>query len=347
MNSSRACLDTLSVAIPQPLEKQGIICFGHNHHNLSVEDVDYRIKADAMMAAEQKQYEMLWNILEEAELSSQNAPENQKTFYIFVEQTRTIFPEADVVRQRIIEGLLYYSANRAFKRTMVVNGDARKLCNIAYQILMLEKLHFLQILGHQSEKKKHPVADCYVHLLTFEDLIKEFHTLYQQMSSFRDSWENTRIQQEFNADLGYALTFFRDLEKEIELIGPGRTILEFAESLHCKHAHEYRTNLAGLILHTFCRFLDLYVYQHILLLKGQPIEKILVFAGTGHIENLVYHHLCDEHHRVFSKVDKAINNTRSIDQEELDKIKKPFIQYVAEEFPDVMAPQRASCCSLL
>ncbi len=133
---------------------------------------------------------------------------------------------------------------------------------------------------------------CYLDDLRFETLAKAFELHCMQARTWRDHWQDEKIHHEFDASLADSQREFKQLMSLMQDMGITLDMkpLDYALSILNTDKEKKAKLLVNRMEGAFKRFLDLYVYQRILLLQdGKQFDKIIVVTGRAHECNLNYH----------------------------------------------------------
>lgn len=309
--------------------------FGDNHIGDAIKALKPK-NWEALLAKleqdDKNQFDKVIQILEELDTSDQKSMDDNKLCYVFVEDSWCLSPQfVNEGRAHILEGLVSRATGKPFRRTVIVDVEVRKVSSLALGIFCEKDPLNLRILRHQSLQMPHPANNRHVHHLLFEDVLREYDSLTKQMLDYKEMWKDDAIRNEFDKALQESMYSFRQLKVEIDRIGSQQPLLGYSEFLLEKGDHALRKRLAALLLCSFCVFVDLYIYHRVLLLRSEPIEKILVFAGRGH-QNEVTLHLQEANYRNATFVADYIEQRILVDAD-FEKIKKPLARIIKEEFP--------------
>ena len=348
LNSLHASLDSMTIAIPKPESsaQQGVIIMGHSHKGLAAYEQD------------NKQLSQLLDLIDHAEVAFKDAPPKHKAFFVFVEENWQPDPTRPYFDEVVLPGFLHITSQKTYKRSVIMSGDLRRISRFAFTVMVDDKIGGVISLRTKA-RTIHPVLNRNIAEISFQDLLNEYESLAAQMSAYRDFWDNDSqeqrsIREEFNYLLRSAAWYFNQLNEEIKRIGAHQRIIAYTELLHRANWDDYRRKLADLVKDTFCYFVDTYIYHHILLLRGQAIDKILVIVGNGH-EHSIGAALYSTNYRTLDLLLRLrrIKNPRSssipampIEKEKFEELQKTFPQIVQEIFPDLIKTddETVRCC---
>lgn len=219
---------------------------------------------------------------------------------IFLEQ-----PKEDVFavhRTDIFHSLMQEVSDLKLKNTVIEDCDIRsisagfgRIFNSLYGFDCITSLKHQ--LGSPQLKQELDATwvkyyKCYLDDLRFETLASAFKLHCVQALTWRDHWQDEKIHKEFDTSLADSQREFNKLmllmqDMDITL---DMKPLEYALSILNTNKEKRAKQLVNRIEDAFSGFLDLYVYQKILLLRdGKQFDKIIVVTGREHKRNVGWH----------------------------------------------------------